>query len=291
MSSKPRRSVLYMPGSNARALEKAKSIAADSLILDLEDAVAPDAKETARDQVVGAVKEGGFGYREVVVRVNGLDTPWGIDDLKAACPAGADAILVPKIDTADDVVRASEAMDAAGAPEKTKLWVMMETCLGMLNAKEIGAAARDTRLTGFVMGTNDLAKEIHCEQTLDRAALMPSLGLSMLSARAFGLVIIDGVFNGIQDTDGFLQVCRQGAEMGFDGKTLIHPSQVGPCNEVFTPAEEDVAWARKVIEAFELPENKGKGVVKVEGRMAELLHAEDAKRLVAVAEAIAERNT
>ena len=291
MSSRPRRSVLYMPGSNARALEKAKTLDADGVILDLEDAVAPDAKETAREQVVGAVKAGGFGFREVIVRVNGPDTPWGAEDMKAACAAGPDAVLVPKIDTAADIAAAQAAMKEAGAPEQTKLWVMMETPLAMLNARDIAAEAAvgGSRLEGFVMGTNDLAKELHCQQVPGREPMISALGLCMLAARAYGLIIIDGVFNGIQDTDGFVQVCRQGFEMGFDGKTLIHPSQIEPCNREFSPADEEVAWARKISDAFDLPENKGQGVIKVEGRMVELLHAEEARRLVSVADAIAAR--
>lgn len=290
VSARPRRSVLYMPGSNARALEKAKSLPADALILDLEDAVAPDAKEEARVQVCSAVSGGGYGKREIIIRVNGLDTSWGADDIAAAAAAGPDAILVPKVNDAADVQKATEAIAKAAGDKPVQLWAMMETPLAMLNAKEIAAEASkpDARLSVFVMGTNDLAKELFCDLTRDRLSMVTSLGLSMLAARAYGVAIIDGVYNAIKDEDGFIQVCNQGAELGFDGKTLIHPSQIGPCNRVFSPATDDVTWARRIIEAFGEPENKGKGVIKVDGKMVELLHAESAQRLVAIADAIAE---
>ncbi len=289
-SVRPRRSVLYMPGSNLRALEKAKSLPADAVIFDLEDAVAPDAKEEARAQVCEAVKSGGYGKREVVVRVNGLETPWGEADIKAVSEALPDAILVPKINDGAEVGRASSLMDAAGAPPGIALWAMMETALAMLNAKDIASASveDECRLSCFVMGTNDIAKELGCEQTADRTPLMASLSLSMLAARAYGLAIIDGVYNDIQNGDGFIQVCEQGAALGFDGKTLIHPSQLAPCNRIFSPSDDEVQWSRKVITAFELPENQGKGVLKVDGRMTEILHADIARRVVAIADAIAE---
>lgn len=289
--AKPLRSVLYMPGSNARALEKAKSLPADALILDLEDAVAPDAKEEARAQVCAAVKEGGYGSREIIIRVNSLRSPWGEDDIRAAADALPDAILVPKVNDASEVGLASDFIDKAGAPEGIKMWAMMETPLAMLNAREIAAAAVEDgcRLSCFVMGTNDIAKEIFCEQTEDRAPLMTSLQLCLLAARAYGLTILDGVYNDIANADGFQAVCRQGADMGFDGKTLIHPSQLGPCNDIFAPSAEEVEWSRKVIAEFAKPENHGRGVLKVDGRMAEILHADIARRIVAVADAIAER--
>jgi citrate lyase subunit beta/citryl-CoA lyase len=286
--ARPRRSVLYMPGSNARALEKARSLPADALILDLEDAVAPDAKEEARTQVVTAVTEGGYGKREIIIRVNGLDTPWGLDDIKAAVAAKPDAILVPKISTPDDVLRADKAMSEAGASPSMQLWCMIETPLAILNIQTIAAKASSTRMTVWVMGTNDIAKELRAAHTPDRVPMLTSLGLSIIAARAYGLVALDGVYNDIKDEEGFAAVCEQGRDMGFDGKTLIHPSQVGPCNAIFSPDPETVDFARKTIEAFTLPENAGKGVLKVDGRMVEILHAEIAKRTVAIADAIAE---
>ena len=289
-TARPRRSVLYMPGSNARALEKAKEIPADALILDLEDAVAPDAKEEARKQVCDAVKAGGYGKREIAIRVNGLDTAWGKADIAAAVAAGPDAVLVPKINTPEDVARAEAEMASAGAPETMQLWCMIETPLAMLNIQAIAAKAREpgSRMSVWVMGTNDIAKELRAAHTPDRVPMLASLGLALIAARAYGLVILDGVYNDIKDEDGFAAICEQGRDMGFDGKTLIHPSQVGPCNAIFSPDPETVAFARKTIEAFELPENKGKGVLKVDGRMVEILHAEIARRTVAIADAIRE---
>jgi citrate lyase subunit beta/citryl-CoA lyase len=289
-AARPRRSVLYMPGSNARALEKAKEIPADALILDMEDAVAPDAKEEARTQVTDAVRGGGYGNREIAIRVNGLDTPWGRDDIKAAVAAGPDAILVPKINSAADVERAEEALSDAGAKPGLQLWCMIETPLATLNIQSIAQKAREpgSRMSVWVMGTNDIAKELRAAHTPDRIPMMTSLGLALVAARAYGIVILDGVYNDIKNEEGFEAVCRQGADMGFDGKTLIHPSQVGPCNTIFSPDPETVAFARKTIEAFELPENKGKGVLKVDGRMVEILHADIARRTVAIADAIAE---
>ncbi len=284
--ARPRRSVLYMPGSNARALEKARSLPADGLILDLEDAVAPDAKVSAREQVCAAVTAGGFGPREVVIRVNGLDTDWGEADIAAACAAGPDAILVPKVDSGEAVRVVDSMLAKQGAPAKTALWVMMETPLAMLHAEDIAAASRETRLSVFVMGTNDLVKELRAQHTPQRLPLVTSLSLSLLAARAYGIAVIDGVFNGIRDMDGFIQSCHQGVDFGFDGKTLIHPSQLAPCNRIFTPDADAVAWGRKIIAEFDKPENQAKGVVQVEGRMVERLHAEQAKVLVALAEAI-----
>ncbi len=286
---RPRRSVLYMPGSNARALEKAKSLPADSLILDLEDAVAPDAKDVARDQVCAAVAAGGYGARELIIRINGLDTDWGKADLEAAVKAAPDGILVPKVDGAAAVEAADSLVSDAGGASDLALWAMMETPLAMLRAEEIAESATRTRLRAFVMGTNDLAKDLRAVQTPDRLPLVTGLSLTMLAGKAFGLVLIDGVFNGIRDMDGFIQSCRQGVEFGFDGKTLIHPSQVEPCNRIFTPERQAVEWARTIIAEFEKPENQAKGVVQVEGRMVERLHADQAKVLVALADAIAAR--
>lgn len=288
MIARPRRSVLYMPGSNARALEKARSLPADALILDLEDAVAPDVKEEARAQVVAAVKEGGYGKRELVIRVNGMDTPWGMDDIKAAVAAKPDAILVPKVNSAEDVMRADKALSDAGADASMQLWCMIETPLAILNIQAIAAKAASTRMTVWVMGTNDIAKELRAAHTSDRVPMLASLGLSIIAARAYGIIVLDGVYNDIKNEEGFAAICEQGRDMGFDGKTLIHPSQVAPCNVIFSPDEETVAFARQTIAAFELPENKGKGVLKVDGRMVEILHAEIAKRTVAIADAIAE---
>jgi len=286
--ARPRRSVLYMPGSNARALEKARTLPADALILDLEDAVAPDAKEEARAQVVAAVKEGGYGKRELIIRVNGMDTPWGMDDIKAAVAAKPDAILVPKVNSAEDVMRADKALSDAGADASMQLWCMIETPLAILNIQAIAAKAASTRMTVWVMGTNDIAKELRAAHTPDRVPMLASLGLSIIAARAYGIIALDGVYNDIKNEEGFAAICEQGRDMGFDGKTLIHPSQVLPCNVIFSPDEAAVAFARQTIAAFELPENKGKGVLKVDGRMVEILHAEIAKRTVAIADAIAE---
>ncbi|PTM51395.1 HpcH/HpaI aldolase/citrate lyase family protein [Phreatobacter oligotrophus] len=291
MAIRPRRSVLYMPGSNARALDKARSLPCDVVILDLEDAVAPDAKQVAREQVAAAVRQGGFGHREVVVRLNGFDTAWGHDDLAALAPTGADVILIPKVNVGADLVAAGKAIAAASAPERTAVWAMMETPLAMLNAGAIAAAAKDrsTRLTGFVMGTNDLAKETGARIVPGRAPMNAWLMTSLAAARAHGLAILDGVWNEIGDEAGFARECAEARDMGFDGKTLIHPSQIGPCNAAFSPAEKEVAWARTIIAAFDLPENAAKGAIQIEGRMVERLHAEMARKLVAIADAIAAR--
>lgn len=278
---RPRRSVLYMPGSNARALEKARTLPADALILDLEDAVAPDAKELARTQVCDAVKAKGFGKREIVIRVNGLSTAWGEADLAAAAAAGPDAILVPKISSPGELAEIEKRLGGA----KVAVWAMVETPLAILNIGQIAAAG--ARLSCFVMGTNDLVKEFRAKHTQDRQNLSAALGLSVAAARAYGLSVIDGVYNDIKNGDGFLDSCRQGLAFGFDGKTLIHPSQVEPCNQVFAPSAEEVEAARKIIAAFDLPENKGKGAIALDGRMVELLHAEIARQTVALADAIA----
>jgi citrate lyase subunit beta/citryl-CoA lyase len=284
-TARPRRSALYMPASNAKAIEKARSLPCDVVILDLEDAVAPEAKEAARAQAVEAVKAGGFGRRELVIRCNGLDTPWGADDIAAAALAGPDAILVPKVNSAADVAAYDRAMEKA--PAHTKLWAMIETCAALFALNEIAGASKTTRLTTWVMGTNDLAKEMRCQQTADRAPFWGPLSLSVAAARGHGLTILDGVHNDIDNVESLVNVCEQGVQFGFDGKTLIHPKQVEPCNLVFSPAPGEVEWAKAVIAAFALPENAGKGAIRVEGRMAELLHLGQAERLVAVSEAIA----
>lgn len=279
-----------MPGANAKALEKAKSLPADVLLLDLEDSVAPEAKADARAQVAAAVKERGYGRREVIVRINALSTPWGGDDIDAAGAAGPDGMLAPKVESADQVRALNAAMSHAGFARDATLWVMIETPRAILNIAEIAAAARDTRLAVFVLGLNDLAKESRARAGATRAPFFAALSLAVTAARAEGLAAIDGVFNDIADAAGFEAECRQGLEFGFDGKTLIHPSQIEMANTVFAPTEEELTRARAVIAAFALPENAGKGVIKVDGRMTELLHLEEAKRVVAVAEAIEARN-
>ena len=288
MKIKPRRSVLYMPGANDRALEKAKSLPADALILDLEDSVAPDAKLAARDKVIAAVKSGGYGAREIVIRVNALDTPWGADDLKAAASVKADAILVPKVSRPGDMVSAAKLLKANAAPAETRLWAMMETPLAILNARDIASVAADAdqRFSCLVLGTNDLLKESRARALGDRFAIVPWLAMSVLAARSYGLDVIDGVYNDFKDEAGFRAECEQGRTLGMDGKTLIHPSQIEPCNQIFSPSDEEVSWSRKVIEAFALPEHKGKGVITVDGRMVERLHLVMAERVVAIWEAI-----
>ncbi len=278
----PRRSALYMPAANARAIEKARDLACDVVILDLEDAVAPDAKDLARRQAVEAVKAGGFGRREVVIRVNGLDTPWGADDLAAASAVRPAAILAPKVSSRADVA----AYDAALTGE-TRLWVMIETCAALFALDAIAACAGSSRLQALVIGTNDLAKEMRCRLTIDRAPLAGPLSLCVAAARAHGLTILDGVYNGIEDQAGLARQCAQGAEFGFDGKTLIHPGQIEAANTAFSPAPDEVHWARIIVDAFDLPENASKGVLRVEGRMVERLHLAQAQHLIAVAEAIA----
>ena len=282
---RPRRSVLYMPGSNARALEKGKTLACDGIILDLEDAVSPDAKETARKQVAEAIQGGGYGHRELLLRVNGLDSPWGHDDLLAAATAGAHGVLLPKVESADMVRRAERILIGAGAPAELTLWCMMETPRGILRAEEIADSTR--RMGGFVMGTSDLAKDLYAAHTAMRLPMLVSLGQCLLAARAAGIAILDGVHLDLDDADGFAESCRQGAELGFDGKTLIHPKQLTAANEAFAPSENEIAFSRKIIGAHEEARKEGKGVVVVDGKLVENLHVENAKRLVAMAEAIA----
>jgi len=288
MSVRPRRSVLYMPGSNVRALEKAKSLPADGVILDLEDSVAPEAKMAARQQVVDAVKAGGFGSREVFIRLNGVDTPWHADDLAAAAQAAPDAILVPKVSSGDTLELIGRRLLDLGTDHRTRVWAMIETPLAIFNILSIASVARDseTRLAGFVMGTNDLAKDTRARLVPGRAPMLPWLTLCVAAARIHGIDILDGVYNDIGNAEGFNKECVQGVELGFDGKTLIHPNQIEACNKAFSPSPADVEQARKMIAVFDLPGNKGKGVVSVDGRMVERLHAEMARRTVAIAEAI-----
>jgi len=289
---RPRRSALYMPGSNQRALEKAKTLDVDCLLLDLEDAVAPDAKALARSQVVDAVSAGGYGEREVVIRINGPDTPWGEEDLAAAVKADPDAILVPKVNTPADLQLVAHKLTVLGASAKVRLWAMMETPQAMLNAGAIGACGRDpsVRLASFVMGTNDLAKETRARLTPGRTVMMPWLMTCVAAARAGGIDILDGVYNAFQDEEGFAAECAQGVDMGMDGKTLIHPKQIDPCHAAFSPSEEEIAWARQINSEFDKPENAQKGAIQVDGKMVERLHAEMGTRVIAIADAIAARS-
>jgi citrate lyase subunit beta/citryl-CoA lyase len=288
MTIRPRRSVLYMPGSNARAIDKARTLPVDGVILDLEDAVAPEAKETARAQVADAVKAGGFGGREVFIRVNGIDTPWHADDLAVAAHAGPDAILVPKISEVAQLERVGQRLLDMHIGHKTRVWAMIETPAAIFNIMALAAEAHDseTRLAGFVMGTNDLAKETRARLVPGRAPMLSWLATCVLAVHAHGIDILDGVYNDLSDAKGFEAECAQGRDMGFDGKTLIHPNQIAPCNAVFSPSADEVALARKMIAAFDLPENRDKGAVQIDGRMVERMHAEMAKRTVAIAEAI-----
>ncbi len=283
--ARPRRSVLYMPGSNARALDKGRTLPADGLILDLEDAVAPDAKALARRQVVEAVSAGGYATREIVIRINGLDTPWGKDDLAAVAHAGADAVLVPKVESAEMVHTVEGALADAGAAADMAFWCMLETPLGMLHAEAVAAAG--PRVACLVMGTSDLAKDLHAHHTPDRLPFITGLGLCLLAARAHGLAILDGVHLDLVDDEGFAAACRQGLELGFDGKTLIHPKTIDVANRVFAPSSTEVDWSRKIIDAHAEATAEGKGVVLVDGKLIENLHVESARRLVALAAAIA----
>lgn len=283
-SIRPRRSVLYMPGSNPRALEKARTLPADGLIFDLEDAVAPDTKDAARTQIADALKAGGYGHRETIIRVNGLATPWGHADLLAAATSGADGVLLPKVESADAIHQALAVLDQAGAPEDLPIWAMMETARGMLHAEEIAGAS--PRLTGFVMGTSDLAKELHAAHTPLRLPMITALGLCLLAGRAYGLTLLDGVHLDLADEEGYAASCQQGLELGFDGKTLIHPKQIEAANRIFAPDDAGIAQAEKIIAAHDAAAAEGKGVVVVDGRLVENLHVEDAKRQMQLADAI-----
>ena len=283
---RPRRSALYMPASNARAIEKARALPCDVVILDLEDAVLPEEKLAARQAAVAAVRVGGFGPREVVVRVNALATPWGENDLAAAAAAGPHAVLVPKIAGPADVAAYDRALGQA--PAHTRLWTMIETTAAIFALDAIAAQAASTRLAGFVMGVNDLAREMGARQVPGREPFWAALCLAVTAARAHGLTILDGVHNEIEDLAALEAVCRQGADFGFDGKTLIHPSHLEICNRAFGPDPDEVAWARAVIAVFADPANAGKGALRVGGRLAELLHRDQATALVAVADAIAQ---
>jgi len=280
MINRPRRSVLYMPASNARAIEKARTLPCDAIILDLEDAVAPDAKLQAREQAVAAITGGGFGGREMIIRCNGLDTPWGADDLAAAAKAGPDAILVPKVNGPEDIATYDAAI--AAAPARTRLWAMIETPASVFALDAIGRSAKTSRLSLLVIGLNDLAKAMGGRQTPDRAPHLPILSLAVAAARAHGLSILDSVTNAIDDQPLLEAHCRQAADIGFDGKSLIHPNQIETANRLFSPDAAEVAWARAVIAAYALPENASKGALQIDGRLAERLHLDQAERLVEI---------
>lgn len=288
---RPRRSVLYVPGSNARAMEKARTLNSDAVVFDLEDAVAPDAKDNARKQIADTIAAGGFGTRELFVRVNGLDTPWWIADVDMVAQAKPAAMLVPKIETAHHLEAIANRLAYVGADRSIRVWVMIETSRAILNLREIAGAAADaeTRLSGFVIGTNDVAKETRMRLTRDRANMVAWLSFCVLAARAYGLEILDGVYNDIADAEGFAAECAQARDLGFDGKTVIHPNQIGPCNAAFSPPAEEVAQARRIIAAFDQPENAGKGAIQLDGKMVERLHADIARRTVEIADAIAAR--
>lgn len=281
---RPRRSVLYMPSSNERALDKATTIPCDALIFDLEDAVATDAKETARVNAVAAAGSGAYGRREITIRCNGLDTPWGADDLSAAATSGAAAVVIPKVNSVAYLDEIAARLDAAGAPSTMSIWAMVETPTAILDVRTIAA---HPRVNVLVMGNNDLAKELRTGVMPERTPLLPALSLALLAAREAGKVILDGVYNDVKDDAGFLIEARQGKAMGFDGKTLVHPSQVDPANTVWAPSEQEIDFSRRVIESFEAARAEGRGVVTVDGRMVEHLHVQNAERILAVADAIA----
>src|SRR6201994_3019829 len=286
---RPRRSLLFMPGSNARALEKARNLAADCLILDLEDSVAPDAKSKAREQIAQAVQAKGFGKREILIRTNSLDTSWWSDDSAMAAAVAPDGILVPKISTVDDLARIGARLSDFGAPPSIKVWAMIETGRAVLDADKLAAASRDprNRLAGFVFGPNDIARETRIRMLPGRVAMIPMITHCILAAHAHGLEMFDGPYSDFSNADGFAQECAQGRDLGFDGKTLIHPGQIAACNMVFTPPEEEIAQARKIIAAFEQPENAARGAIRLDGQMVERLHADMARRTIAIADAIA----
>jgi citrate lyase subunit beta / citryl-CoA lyase len=287
--TRPRRSLLFMPGSNARALEKARTLAADGIILDLEDSVAPDAKATARDQIAQAIAKGGFGKREVLIRINALDSPWWVDDILMAAKAGPDGIVVPKVSSVEDLAAVAGKLRNAGAAASVRVWAMIETARAVLHAEELAAASRDaeTRLAGFMFGPNDISRETRIRMLPGRAAMLPMITHCVLATRLYGLEILDGPYSGIGDAEGFANECAQGRDLGFDGKTLIHPGQIDACNAIFTPPAEEVAQARTIIAAFEHPENASRGAIQLDGKMVERLHADMAKRTIAMADAIA----
>ena len=286
---RPRRSLLFMPGSNARALEKARNLPTDVIILDLEDSVAADAKPLAREQIASAIAAKGFGRREVWVRTNGIETPWWPDDVAMAGQARPDGILVPKVSTVDDLNAIGERLDAVDGAGSIKVWAMIETARAVLHADALAGASRDprTRLAGFVFGPNDVSRETRIRMLPGRAAMIPMITHCILATRAHGLEILDGPYSDFSNVDGFAQECTQARDLGFDGKTLIHPGQIAACNAIFTPPEEEIAYARKVIAAFAQPENASRGAINIDGQMVERLHADMARRTIAIADAIA----
>ncbi|HET7491010.1 MAG TPA: CoA ester lyase [Bradyrhizobium sp.] len=287
--TRPRRSVLFMPGSNARALEKARNLAADGIVLDIEDSVAPEAKALARDQIARAIAAGGFGKREVLIRTNALDSPWWMDDVTMAAKAGPDGILVPKISSVEDLGTIAQCLREAGAAPSIRVWAMIETARAVLHAEELAAASRNVepRLAGFVFGPNDISRETRIKMLPGRSTMLPMIIHCILAARAYGLEILDGPYSDFSDVNGFALECSQARDLGFDGKTLIHPGQIDACNAIFTPPPEEVAHARKIIAAFELPENAARGAISLDGQMVERLHAEMARRTIAIADSIA----
>src|SRR6266700_47918 len=289
--TRPRRSLLFMPGSNARALEKGRNLPADGLILDLEDSVAPDAKAIAREQIAQAIAAKGFGRREILIRTNGLDSPWWNDDVAMAGKAGPDGILVPKVSSAAELKAIADGLSEVGADPKLRVWAMIETARAVLHAEELAAASRDAnpRLAGFVFGPNDISRESRIKMLPGRAAMIPMMTHCILATRACGLEILDGPYSDFSNVDGFALECAQGRDLGFDGKTLIHPGQIEACNAIFTPPAEEVARARKIIAAVERPENASRGAISLDGQMVERLHADMARRTIAIADAIAAR--
>lgn len=285
---RPRRTMLFMPGSNARALEKAKLLPADGLILDLEDAVAPDAKAQARDQIAQAVAGRGYGPREVLVRINALDSPWWLDDLAMAAKAKPDGVLVPKVSCVAQLATIADRLAALGADDNLRVWIMIETAAGVLHAEELAAQRADAkmRLEGFVFGPNDISRETGIRMLPGRATMLPMLLQCVLAARAHGVAVMDGPYGDIANVDGFAAECAQARDLGFDGKTLIHPGQIEACNAAFTPPAAEIAQARAILAAFERPENHGRGAIQLDGRMVERLHAEIAKKTIAIADAI-----
>lgn len=288
-ADRPRRSVLYMPASNPRVLEKAKGLAADVLIFDLEDAVAPDAKVKAREAALAAVNSSAYGQREVLIRANGLDTPWGADDLKAISGSKANGVVIPKVSTVEDVKQIDSVLDTAGADAKFPVWAMIETPRGVLHADAIAQASE--RLVAYCVGTADLSTDLQCAHPADRAPMLVSLQMIILAARANGLLVFDGVHVDLKDDAGFEKACRQGLDLGFDGKTLIHPKQIDGANKVYAPSLEDVDYARRLIDAHENAQAEGAGVTTLDGKLIEVLHVAAAKRLLAKAEMIAARDS
>ncbi|MCG6205744.1 CoA ester lyase [Rhodopseudomonas sp. HC1] len=285
---RPRRSLLFMPGSNARALEKARVVPADGLILDLEDAVAPDAKAQAREQIAAAVAAKGFGHREVLVRINALDSPWWLDDIAMAAKVKPDGILVPKVSSVQDLAAIAARLSDLNADMAIRVWIMIETARGVLHAEELAAQVHDseTRLAGFVFGPNDISRETGIRMLPGRSTMIPMMTHCILAARVHGLVVLDGPYSDIANVDGLGAECAQSRDLGFDGKTLIHPGQIDACNAAFTPPADDIAQARAILTAFDRPENQGRGAIQLDGRMVERLHAEIAKKTIAIADAI-----